>query len=42
MNINLLKQNANEMYTQSEQVEKISIDSNAHIMSFSENYSLSK
>ncbi|EAH6126746.1 chemotaxis protein [Campylobacter jejuni] len=38
MNINLLKQNANEMYTQSEQVEKISIDSNAHIMSFSEKF----
>ncbi|MDN2786988.1 methyl-accepting chemotaxis protein, partial [Campylobacter jejuni] len=33
MNINLLKQNENEMYTQSEKVEKISIDSNAHIMS---------
>ncbi|GAA7229650.1 hypothetical protein HpCK35_00240 [Helicobacter pylori] len=38
MNINLLKQNANEMYTQSEQVEKISIDSNTHIMSFSEKF----
>ncbi|MBM0637493.1 methyl-accepting chemotaxis protein [Campylobacter sp. VicNov18] len=38
MNINLLKQNANEMYTQSEQVEKISMDSNAHIMSFSEKF----
>ncbi|HEB9336132.1 TPA: CZB domain-containing protein [Campylobacter coli] len=38
MNINLLKQNANEMYTQSEQVEKISINSNAHIMSFSEKF----
>ena len=38
MNINLLKRNANEMYTQSEQVEKISIDSNTHIMSFSEKF----
>lgn len=38
MNINLLKQNANEMYTQSEQVEKISMDSNTHIMSFSEKF----
>ena len=38
MNINLLKQNANEMYTQSEQVEKISLDSNAHITSFSEKF----
>ncbi|TKX31616.1 chemotaxis protein [Campylobacter aviculae] len=39
MNINLLKQNANEMYTQSEQVEKISIDSSAHIVNFSEKFS---
>jgi len=38
MNINLLKQNANEMYSQSEQVEKISIDSNAHIMNFSDKF----
>ncbi|KAA6225532.1 chemotaxis protein [Campylobacter sp. LR196d] len=38
VNINLLKQNANEMYSQSEQVEKISIDSNAHIMNFSEKF----
>lgn len=38
MNINLLKQNANEMYSQSEQVEQISIDSNSHIMSFSEKF----
>lgn len=35
MNINLLKQNANEMYSQSEQVEQISIDSNSHIANFS-------
>lgn len=35
MNINLLKQNANEMYSQSEQVEQISIDSNSHIINFS-------
>lgn len=39
MNINLLKQNANEMYSQSEQVEKISMDSNTHIMNFSEKFS---
>lgn len=38
MNINLLKQNADEMNTQSEQVEKISMDSNSHIMSFSEKF----
>ncbi|MBZ7994424.1 methyl-accepting chemotaxis protein [Campylobacter canadensis] len=34
MNINLLKQNANEMFTQSEQVEQISQDSNAHVNEF--------
>ncbi|MBZ7949493.1 methyl-accepting chemotaxis protein [Campylobacter molothri] len=39
MNINLLKQNANEMYSQSEQVEKISLDSSAHIVNFSEKFS---
>ncbi|EAI5602843.1 chemotaxis protein [Campylobacter upsaliensis] len=39
MNINLLKQNANEMYSQSEQVEKISMDSNTHIMNFSDKFS---
>ncbi|WP_270977801.1 methyl-accepting chemotaxis protein [Campylobacter helveticus] len=38
MNINLLKQNANEMYSQSEQVEKISMDSNTHIMNFSDKF----
>lgn len=38
MNINLLKQNANEMFTQSEQVEKISMDSNQHITQFSEKF----
>ncbi|ULO02263.1 MCP-domain signal transduction protein (chemoreceptor zinc-binding domain) [Campylobacter sp. RM5004] len=38
MNINLLKQNANEMFTQSEQVEQISQDSNAHIGTFSEQF----
>ncbi|MBZ7990678.1 MULTISPECIES: methyl-accepting chemotaxis protein [unclassified Campylobacter] len=38
MNINLLKQNANEMFTQSESVEQISQDSNAHIGTFSEQF----
>lgn len=38
VNINLLKQNANEMYTQSEQVEQISIDSNSHITNFSSKF----
>lgn len=38
MNINLLKQNANEMFTQSEQVEKVSTDSNTHIMRFNEQF----
>lgn len=38
MNINLLKQNANEMFTQSEQVEQISQDSNTHIGTFSEEF----
>lgn len=37
-NINLLKQNASEMYTQSEQVEKVSINSNTYIMNFSEKF----
>lgn len=39
MNINLLKQNANEMFSQSEQVEKVSVDSNGHIMQFAEKFS---
>ena len=38
MNINLLKQNANEMFTQSEQVEKVSTDSSAHITRFTEQF----
>ena len=38
MNINLLKQNANEMFMQSETVEQISQDSNAHIGTFSEQF----
>lgn len=38
MNINLLKQNANEMFTQSEQVEKVSTDSSTHIMRFNEQF----
>ncbi|TQR28316.1 chemotaxis protein [Campylobacter sp. MIT 97-5078] len=38
MNINLLKQNANEMFSQSEQVEKVSMDSNTHIMQFSDKF----
>lgn len=38
MNINLLKQNANEMFTQSEQVEKVSSDSSTHIMRFTEQF----
>lgn len=38
MNINLLKQNANEMFTQSEQVEKVSTDSSTHIMRFTEQF----
>lgn len=38
MNINLLKQNANEMFSQSEQVEKVSMDSNEHIMQFSQRF----
>lgn len=37
-NINLLKQNASEMYSQSEQVEKVSVDSNTYIMNFSEKF----
>ena len=35
MNINLLKQNANEMFSQSEQVEKVSVSSNDYISQFS-------
>lgn len=42
MNINLLKQNANEMFSQSEQVEKVSIDSNTHIMQFSDKFNMLK
>lgn len=38
MNINLLKQNANEMFSQSEQVEKVSMDSNEHIMQFADKF----
>ncbi len=38
MNINLLKQNADEMFTQSEQVENISRESNSNIGSFSEQF----
>lgn len=38
MNINLLKQNANEMFTQSEQVEKVSTDSSTHITRFTEQF----
>ncbi|QWU79823.1 chemotaxis protein [Campylobacter novaezeelandiae] len=38
MNINLLKQNANEMYSQSEQVEKVSTDSNSYIQNFSNKF----
>lgn len=38
MNINLLKQNANEMFTQSEQVEKVSTDSSVHITRFTEQF----
>lgn len=34
MNINLLKQNASDMFTQSEEVENISIKSNEHIEEF--------
>ncbi|WP_173030341.1 methyl-accepting chemotaxis protein [Campylobacter sp. CCUG 57310] len=34
MNVNLLKQNANDMFTQSEEVEKISLDSNESIYRF--------
>ncbi|WP_291949471.1 methyl-accepting chemotaxis protein [Campylobacter sp.] len=38
LNINLLKQNADEMYGQSEQVEKVSLDSNQYIMEFSSKF----
>lgn len=38
MNINLLKQNANEMFTQSEQVEKVSISSSEYISQFSSKF----
>lgn len=38
MNINLLKQNANEMHSQSEQVEKVSLESNEHIVQFSNKF----
>lgn len=38
MNINLLKQNANEMFSQSEQVEKVSTDSNSYVQEFSEQF----
>lgn len=38
MNINLLKQNANEMFTQSEQVEAVSQNSNSYIGAFSEQF----
>ena len=34
MNINLLKQNASDMFAQSEEVENISIESNKHIEGF--------
>lgn len=39
MNINLLKQNANEMTSQSEQVEKVSVESSEHITGFLEQFS---
>lgn len=42
MNINLLKQNANEMSAQSEQVEKVSVDSNEHIVHFLEQFNTLK
>ncbi|EAK0847810.1 MCP-domain signal transduction protein (chemoreceptor zinc-binding domain) [Campylobacter lari] len=38
LNINLLKQNADEMYGQSEQVEKVSLESNEHIVQFSSKF----
>lgn len=38
MNVNLLRQNANEMFEQSEDVEKIAVESNAHIDQFSSNF----
>lgn len=38
MNINLLKQNTNEMYSQSEKVEKVSLESNSYIMDFSKTF----
>ncbi|VEJ54180.1 MCP-domain signal transduction protein [Campylobacter insulaenigrae] len=38
LNINLLKQNADEMYSQSEQVEKVSLESNEHIVNFSSKF----
>ncbi|MDO4674537.1 methyl-accepting chemotaxis protein [Campylobacter sp.] len=38
MNINLLKQNANEVYSQSEQIEKLSSNSNSHIVNFSDKF----
>ncbi|TXE89348.1 chemotaxis protein [Campylobacter volucris] len=38
MNINLLKQNANEMHSQSEQVEKVSLESNEYIVQFSNKF----
>ncbi|EAK9945899.1 chemotaxis protein [Campylobacter lari] len=38
LNINLLKQNADEMYGQSEQVEKVSLESNEHIVQFSNKF----
>lgn len=39
MNVNLLKQNANDMFTQSEEVEKISLDSNDSIYRFKDSFS---
>ena len=38
MNINLLKQNANEMFNQSEQAEEMSSNSHHHIETFSEQF----
>ena len=38
MNINLLKQNANEMFSQNEHVEEVSIESNSHIDNFASKF----
>ena len=42
MNINLLKQNANEMTSQSEQVEKVSMSSSEHIGEFLDHFNKMK